>query len=240
MSSKLPSPPPVPDLARAKGNTPEEIGEWLIQYFNERSVTWNYRCGTRIIKAAYKGLHKLPQLIAGCEAQHDKQGRTSNEEIVRLAAPLAFGRSTQVFDLPSRKFSFGRDLYSSYRIPFFFTEGGVVKVFFLQPRKGTGDHAALSMDQLGMIAAIHKQYLLDVEFYGLNCDVEYVDLAYDSKSKDREIRNYSLKDIPIWSEEKLQKRLSLIVQGLQIAYESKRIEQRVRISKREPDMPLFD
>jgi hypothetical protein len=240
LSSRLPPPPPVPDLARAIGRTADEIGEWFIQYFNQRPVNWNYRCGTRVIKAAYKGLHNLPLLVAGCDAQREGQGRTSNREIVNLVAPQAFGRSTQVFDLPPRKFTFGRDLYSSYRIPFFFTEGGIVKIFFLQPRKGTGDFAALSMEQLGMIAAIHKQYLLDVEFYGLDSDVEYIDLAYDSKSKDRLVRSYNLKEIDIWSEKKLQNRLSLIVQGLHIAYESKRIEERVRISRPDPSMPLYD
>jgi hypothetical protein len=190
-----------------------------------------------VIKQAYKGFHVLPHLLAGCMAERTKQGRSSNSEIIRLAAPLAFGRRTQVFDLPRRQFEYGREFRSSYRIPFFFTENGIVKLYFLQPRKG--EEAALTFDQLGMVAAIHKRFLLDVEFYGMPCDVEYVDLACAPDEKHRSVTRHALADISMWSEDRLENRLSLIVEGLQLAYDSKKIAERVRFHRPEADMPLF-
>jgi len=128
--------PAVPDLARIPGSTVSEAVAWLLAYYDVM-VPWNYRSGTRCVKGAYRGLHNLQQLLAGCDCEKIDQSRKSNREIVTLAAPLAFGRSTQVFDLPRQRFSFGQRRFAGYRIPFFFVEGGVIKLYFLQPRKGT-------------------------------------------------------------------------------------------------------
>jgi hypothetical protein len=127
--------PAVPDLARAKGTTRDELITWFFTYYGEGGASWNYRSETRSIKSGYRGLHRLDHLVAGCGIETSKVGRTANEEIVRMAAPLAFARATQVFDLPRRQFHFGSDLYAGYRIPFFFVENQVIKLYFLQPRK---------------------------------------------------------------------------------------------------------
>jgi hypothetical protein len=154
--------PPLPDLARARGDTVAEQMEWWIDYFNTEGAPFNYRRATRAILGGYKGLHKLHLLTAACSAEKTQIGRISNTEVVRLAAPLAFERTTQVFNLPPQKFAFGRNRYAPYRVPFFFVEQGVIKLYFLQPRK----HAALDLDDFGMIGAIAKKHLMDVEFYG--------------------------------------------------------------------------
>ena len=111
---------PVPDLARVKGENRDEVVSSLLKYYGTASAPFNYISGTRSIKASYKGLRSLDQLIAGCDKERTKVGKSSNKEIVQLAAPLAFNRTTQVFDLPRRRFVFGRDYSSPYRIPFFF------------------------------------------------------------------------------------------------------------------------
>jgi len=156
---------------------------------------------------------------------------------VTLAAPLAFGRQTQVFNLPPRRFGFGRDRSAAYRIPFFFVEDGIIKLYFLQPRKGAG----LDYDDFGMVAAIVKRYLLDIEFYGQRYDVEFVDVSASEAQSPRFIRRYGLSDLRLWSDKRLADRLSLISESLDAAAASGRIEKRHRIIPRpEPEMPLFD
>jgi hypothetical protein len=228
--------PPVPDLACVQGETVEQVVESLTHYYEDEGCPWNYRIGTRSIKTGYKGLHRLDLLVASCARERTKQGRISNAEIIRLAAPMAFGRSTQVFDLPARQFAFGRNRRAAYRIPFFFVEDGIVKLYYVQPRKQHGP----TFDQLGMIAKIHKRYLLDTEFFGQASDVEYVNLGAEEKKGPRVVRRYTLADLKLWSDERLADRLTLIAEALDKIEERGVVQSRRRLARPETEMPLFD
>jgi hypothetical protein len=228
--------PSVPDLACVEGETVEQVIEWLTDYYEGDGCPWNYRIGTKAIKAGYKGLHRLDLLVASCSQEKTKQGRISNAEIIRLAAPSAFGRSTQVFDLPPRKFAFGRARRAAYRTPFFFVENGIVKLYYVQPRKQHGP----TFDRLGMVAKIHKKYLLDTEFFGETSDVEYVNLGAEEKKGPRVVRSYSLDSLELWSDERLEDRLTLISEALDRLEERGIVQSRRRAARPDPEMPLFD
>ncbi len=114
--------PAVPDLARAMGDTRDEVISWFLAYYDSDGAPFNYLSSTRAIKHGYKGLHDVEQLLGACAREKTAQGRKSNAEVVHLAAPISFGRTTRVFDLPRRQFVFGRNLHAGYRIPFFFVE----------------------------------------------------------------------------------------------------------------------
>ncbi len=236
MSERFLPTPPVPDLACVEGETVKEVIEWLTHYYEGDGCPWNYRVGTKAIKAAYKGLHRLDLLLASCAQEKTKQGRFSNSEIVHLAAPKAFDRSTQVFDLPPSKFAFGRTRRAGYRIPFFFVENGIVKLYYVQPRKEHGP----SFDQLGMVAKIHKKYLLDTEFYGQACNVEYVSLGALERKGPRVVRTYSLDNLTLWSDERLADRLTLISEALDKIEGRGIVKLKRRPARPEPEMPLFD
>lgn len=229
--------PSVPVLARAKGETVEEIVDWFVAYFNRRAALFNYRCGTRIVRQAYRGLHKMHLLQAGCSTEKTRVGRISNSELVTCAAPFAFGRDTRVFDLSPRKFSFGRDKYSSFRIPFLFVENRMIHAYFLQPTKGAG----LSFDEMGMVATIIKRFLLDDEFYGERTAIEAVDIGVPEGETCRVARSYSLSDLPLWTDARLQNRLTMIGRALDLVPHDPRVVQRHHVRPRpDPDMPLFD
>jgi hypothetical protein len=236
MSRELPI-PPVPDLARARGFTVSEVAEWFVQYYNSYGGPFNYRSATRGVRAAYRGITHLHLLTALCSAEKTAIGRSANTEVVTLAAPLAFGRNLQVFDMPPQRFQFGRDKFSAYRVPFFFVERGVVHVYYLQPRK----RAALDLDQLGMVATIVKRFLLETEFFGHPCDVEFVDVSAPIGSDARWLRSYSLSDLPLWSDRRLTDRLTIIAEALDLVVSSGRVERRHRPRHApDPSMPLFD
>ena len=229
--------PPVPDLARAAGDSVAELVEWFIDFYNTDGAPFNYRRGTKAVKAAYRGLHKLPLLLAGCSAEKTAVGRLSNSDVVKHAAPFAFDRTTQVFDLPPQRFRFGQNRSAGYRIPFLFVEQQIVHIYYLQPRKNAG----LSFDQFCMVATIVKRYLLDREFYGQRCDIEFVDVGVPQGSKDRLPRKFNMQDLRLWSDQRLADRLTMINEALDLVASSGRVEERSRRGRRsEPDMPLFD
>ena len=233
--SKLPI-PPVPDLARVRGESRDEVISWFKEYYETKGAFFNYMCATRTVKHSYKGFHIIGQLLSACDLEKTEQGKKSNREVVEYAAPLAFGRSMQVVDLPRRQFAFGRDRYSPYRIPFFFVENGIVKLYYLQPRKGY----VLTYDQMCMVATIHKKFLLDTEFFGQNTDVEYVDLSAVPGTKERVLHQYKIDDLELWSEKRLADRLTLISEALDYIETQDIVKPRRRQPARiSPDMPLF-
>lgn len=229
--------PPVPDLARIPGGTRDEAVDWLRAYYNAPSAPFNYVPGTLIVKQGYRGLHNLEHLLAGTSRIANSQSRLSNSEVVSMAAPVAFGRNVRVFDLPRRKFNFGRDLEAGFRIPFFFVEGGTIKIYYLQPRKSYN----LTLSQLSMVATIHKRYLLDTEFFGENSEIEYVDLCANPDTGERERHVYSLSDMELWPEKRLADRLTLVAEAIDYIKTHELVAPRKRLPRRSiPDMPLFD
>ncbi|WP_144440044.1 hypothetical protein [Methylobacterium sp. AMS5] len=226
----------VPDLARIEGNTDEVAAHWIINYFNEPGGTFNYARGMRSIKASYNGLHNIEQLKLACNLEKTEIGRRSNKELVSVVAPEAFKRTTQVFDLPAKKFTFGHR-QAGFRVPFFFVEGGIVKICFIWPRKGI----SLSSRQIGMIATILKNYLLDTEFFGLPTDIEFIEASAPKGCKERSVDRLKLSEIELWSETDLTDRLTLISNALTIAENSGKIKPKKRKAQDiAPDMPLFD
>lgn len=234
--SRLPV-PPITDLARVEGASATEATAWLINYYNAPDIPWNYVRGTRCVRQAYKGLHHLPSLLAGCQAEKNRIGRQQNTDVVTLAAPVAFDRATMVFDLQRQKFPFGRDLRAAYRIPFFFVEDNAVKLYFLQPRKS----AALTFDQLCMVATIHKRFLLDREFYGQKSDLEYVDVSINRETKERTLTRYTLNELEMWSEKRLADHLTMVAEAYEVVRALGTTSKSGRPGRRpDPDMPLFD
>lgn len=226
--------PPVAELIRTPSTSVDEAVRSLCGFY-EIDAKVNFLTSTKAIKSAYRGFHNINALLAAFDKKF--LGSAANRNVVQLAAPIAFNRSTQVFDLPPKKFPFGRDRLASYRIPFFFVEDGIVKCYFLLPRKGP----YLNFDQVCGCATIHKRYLLDQEFYGEKTDLEIVDISAREKGGPRELRVWNTADLQFWSDDRLMKHLTVVSEALD------RIENEALVKKnkrtrllRDPELPLFD
>lgn len=229
--------PPLTELAIARGETVEELALHFINYHNRPSIPWSYRPGTIALLKAYSGLHNLSALMTVLNGQTIPTAISCNSDLINHAAPFAFERSTRILQLSPRRFPFGRDRTAAYRVPFFFVENGIVKLFFAQPRKTD----VPTVEQLGMMATIHKRYLLDTEFFGQRTEVEFIDVGPALDGGVRKPSKYTLADLPLWSETRLADRLTLLAGGLEKAEASGLLAPKIKRPPRPTaQMPLFD
>lgn len=225
--------PSLPEIVRINADNLDEAVSQLVSDLTPRGG-FNYLPATKCVKSAYKGLHSIKSLVAMPSLNDGSVGATHNREVAKLLAPLAFGRSTSVFDLSPRSFIYGKTRQASYRIPFFFVEGGVVKLYYMQPRKGT----TFTKLQAELYVSIAKKFLLENEFYDERTDVEFVECSERNSGEGRTIASYSLDDLDIWEDGRIARHLKAVDEALQFIEANIVIPKRRRPLK-DSDLPLF-
>lgn len=228
--------PPLIEVLRADTTNVQTAMRSLLEFYNPvDGGKFNYLRAVKAVRKAYKGLHRIDQLLAAPLSIQERVGYKPNQDVIALASPLAFSRKTQVFDLKGRRFPFARERFATYRIPFFFTESGVVKLYFLQYRKAF----FVSKDVYCGMLSVHRKFLLEQEFYGETCDVEYVDCSSDEEGGSRNRKVYSSQDLEIWSNERLADQLGVVASAMD---EIERRELKVKRLRplRDVELPLFD
>lgn len=224
----------VPEIVRIPTTSLEVAIQHIVAELGGSSGGFNYIDATKRIKVAYKGLHKLNDLARVTLKQGASVGQKFNIDVVKLAAPIAFGRQTNVFDLHSRRFHYGDERDASYRVPFFFTEQGVVKLYYLQPRKS----AFLTLEHVSLYASIAKKFLLDTEFYGEKTDIEIVDVAERANGQGRVIKTFAFANLEIWTDHKISTHLKVVREALDYI-EAENLVRRHRRPLKDRDLPLF-
>jgi hypothetical protein len=224
----------LPDIIRISTLSEDAAINHIVAELDGSGGVFNYIDATKRIKSAYKGLHRLDSLIAVPPSRMEEVGQCHNIEVVKLAAPLAFGRTTNVFDLGGRFFAYGEARQASYRAPFLYTESGTVKLCYLQPRKSGG----LSFDQASLYISIVKKFLLDSEFYGEKVDVEVVDVAQRIEGRGRVLRTFDLSSVEIWSDDKIAQHLKVVRLALDFI-ETQGLVKKKRRPLKDRDLPMF-
>lgn len=227
--------PTLIEIVRANTDTVESAVAHMLIALKPSGVTWNYLDGTKRITGAYKGMHNIDAITKTTETALKRPGHSYNIEIAKLIAPLAFGRDTKVFNLSARKFYYTDKRSAAYRIPFFFTEGGVVKAFSVQLRK----NGRLSKDQVSGYASIVKYFLLDTEFFDMETDIEFVDCGVQVLGGARVVTKYSIDDLKLWDKERIDDHMNIIAEALRFIEDNKMIKTYRRPFK-DPELPLFD
>ena len=228
--------PPLVEVLRADTTSLDTAVQSLMEFYSPIDTgKFNYLRAVKTARMAYKGLHRIDLLLAAPPSVAKRVGFKPNQDVIALAAPLAFGRKTQVFDLGKRYFPFGRERYASYRVPFFFVENATVKLYFLQYRKGL----VLSKDVYSGLLKVHTEYLLEPEFYGDPVDVEYVDCAAPFEGASRSMQRFTSSDLEMWTDERLKDQLGIVAAAMDQIEKQGLSVKRVRPLK-DSELPLFD
>jgi hypothetical protein len=89
---------------------------------------------------------------------------------------------------------------------FFFVENSIVKIFWLQPRRGFNP----TIEGLGALATILRMtYTHDFDDF----DVELLDLSRPSGAKERALRTFSFGDLPLMPEDEVRLALERFAQA---------------------------
>lgn len=224
----------LPEIARIDTSTEESAIAHIVSALTPSDGGFNYLDATKRIKVAYNGLHRLDLLTQITQANAAKVGQVYNVQVVKLAAPNAFNRKTKVVEIGPRKFHYGEGRDASYRAPFFFLENGVVKLYYLQPRKNT----IFSRGNYELYVSIVKKFLLDTEFFGEHTDVEIVDVSEKAKGQGRTLQTFSMSDFEVWSDAKIASHLNVVLKALEFV-ERENLISRQRRPLKDKDLPLF-
>lgn len=233
--STLPHSPSLPEIVRVDTSNLNSAVSHLVSFLTPGGGGFNYLDATNAVLAAYRGLHDIRSLTASTPEYAAKFGRSFNVDVIKLTAPIAFGRHTRVFQLSRRKLPYGGGRLASYRIPFFFAEGGVINAYFLQPRKNTH----FTPRQFGLLASVIERNLLENEFYGQKYGIEIVDASRKQDEEARSLQRYSLADLPKWSNGDIERHFQMVDQALSVV-ENEKLITKIRRPLRDPNLNLFD
>lgn len=227
--------PAAQDVVRLIGPDDAETERRLHGFLTDPSGGFfSYRPAHTLCRYAFGHALPLGRILDGCHRVRNKQGRTSNSEVLRLLWNLSEKRSVTTHELKPKKLDLRKDLSIKVAPPFYFVENGKAYVFWLQPRKG---HAH-SLAELGLLASIVKvTYLVDDwEDVGF----EVCDLSAPILGGKRDPRTYHLESFSLHSETEVHEALQRFARAY-LSLKAKGIETKKRSTKR-PDVGpgLFD
>jgi hypothetical protein len=168
----------------------------LTEYYRGRAP-FNYLPARGVAKPVYSGDLSLAAALETCRARGIPAGRKSNAEVIKLIWAAAQGRNFKYYDLTPRMFPIRRDLSVPVDALFFFVEGGKVKIFWLQPRRGFNP----SDEGLGLPAEMVRQmYRADFDDF----ELELLDLSVPADEAQHRSRRLGFGDLPAVSDKDLE------------------------------------
>jgi hypothetical protein len=141
-------------------------------------------------RPVYSGELSLQAATERCRTGGNPLGRRSNAEVAEHIWAAAQGRSFQCHPLTPRPFGIRSDLSILIDPLFFFVEAGLVKVFWLQPRR----QFSPTLEGLGTLGAMIRMTFAD-EFEAF--DLELLDLSVPDGEEQRVRRVYRFAALPL-------------------------------------------
>ena len=195
--------PGAPDFARLISDDPEAILAGLKEHYSRPRIGWSYQWVQRNSRKIYSG-ELTEASINEYQASGKRKGAKSNVEVALLLRQSAIGRSFQCFPIKPRRVKISREHSLTVSPPFYFVENGVVKIFWLQPRRTF----ALDDQQAGVLAALLRLSHFRDDFEDARLEL------YDASApdgKNREPRVLGLSDLPVVSDRELTRAMEAFV-----------------------------
>jgi hypothetical protein len=146
--------PSAQDSARLiKPTYPETLGA-LEEHYRRPLIGWSYNKVRALSRALFSGelsATAVESMFIAPPKEDSRSpksiGRKANKEVAHLVRQHAVGRSFQCYDLKARKVALSVEHALTVNPGFYFVEYGVVKIFWLQPRRTY----ALTLAQMGLL-----------------------------------------------------------------------------------------
>jgi hypothetical protein len=142
--------PPLVDILRLPLSDVATTAEELAAWYSRPPGAFNYQPAKRLAGPALSHAAPLPALEFACATSGAPAGRRQNLEVVQMLWAAGEGRSLRFVDLKPGAYSIRRDMAVPLSATGFYTERGVVRLLWLQPRRTL----ALDLERLGMMCAI--------------------------------------------------------------------------------------
>src|SRR4051812_33755825 len=93
--------PGAQDIVRIIGSNDLETEKNLFAFYTDPGGGFfSYRLSHGLCRHAFGRTVPLPQILAGCDRLHNKQGRSCNKEVLKLVWGLGAGRAISAHELP--------------------------------------------------------------------------------------------------------------------------------------------
>lgn len=226
--------PAAQDIVRIVASTEEETERQVVEYFLRGGGAFNYSLSQKLAPHAYAHSINLEHALRACRHQRTAAGAKHNSRVVELVWEAGAGREIVSHDLRPKVIRIRRDMQVRVAPAFYYVEGGVTRLFWLQPRT----NYSLSLSKMGLLAALVREVFLVDDFEGVGFEI--LDLSVFPGTNVRRSRLIRQEDMPFISKEDLNSALQRFANAFE-RVRARGIERKRRPGKRPPTGPdLFN
>lgn len=223
----IPPLPPCHELVRLHRDTLDKTVEAVLSHLRRKPVGWSYNLARHLSPLALPEGLPISAFRRACgAARMAEAGKAANLEVLEEVRRIGIGRDLQCYTKGDAYLSITKEISLRVAADFYYVEGGVAKLVWLQPRRTY----ALDDKQLGTFCTLLRRALLVGDF--VDADVELFDLSAPPRSP-RNPRVMSVRELPQVSEDQATAVVGRVLSAYQTIKEMELDWSHRRSAKRE-------